>query len=240
MSKKSIAHAVYALEEKLAAIGVMAASRRLSPEEMDEIDIEESIVHAVVEFVVDGASQRYLGPLLAWVQEHGSAVIVEKLVRLLRERAQKKEDVAFAALLAHAAVREGHKRWSALFSFSPGPPRLVGASDIAPSLLKLRGREEWASEAGFLVPLGSLKIEKKWSLSREALARLNRQYRNRLIYGAQWRADIISAIERGAKTPSEASRISGASYEPCHRVFSELSAAAFLLSANLSRSRRST
>ena len=53
-------------------------------------------------------------------------------------------------------------------------------------------------------------------------------YKNRLIYGAQWRADIITAIERGAKTPIEISRMCGASYEPCHRVLSELKDAGIL------------
>jgi hypothetical protein len=80
-------------------------------------------------------------------------------------------------------------------------------------------------DSGFLVPKGVVEINPKWTLARASLARLNRQYRNRLIYGAQWRADIITAFELGADTPTKASRMSGASYEPCHRVLGELQAA---------------
>lgn len=82
-----------------------------------------------------------------WVGAHGSAVIVEKLMKILRRQSSEGSPLYFAALLA---------------------------------------------------------------------------YKNRLIYGAQWRADIITAIERGAKTPTEISRMCGASYESCHRVLSEL------------------
>ena len=57
------------------------------------------------------------------------------------------------------------------------------------------------------------------------LIKPKQQYRNRLIYGAQWKADINTAIENGARLPAEGSCATGASYEPCHRVFSELAAA---------------
>jgi hypothetical protein len=152
-------------------------------------------------------------------------VIIEKLSKILDRHARNGTSVEYAALLGRFAAAEGHKRWHALLSHAPKTPRIVGPSDLALSLLKLRGDESWARDAGFLVPRGSLNVETKWTLSRSALARLNLQYRNRLVYGAQWRADIITAIERGAQTPAEASRASGASYEPCHRVFGELVAA---------------
>ena len=65
--------------------------------------------------------------------------------------------------------------------------------------------------AGLRSPKGAIRTDPKWTLSREALAAINRQYRNRLIYGPQWRADIVTAVKRGATTPAEASRLSGAS-----------------------------
>jgi len=55
--------------------------------------------------------------------------------------------------------------------------------------------------------------------------KLNHQYRNRLICGPQRKADIITAIENGARLPAEAIRATGASYKPCHRVFCERAAA---------------
>ena len=82
---------------------------------------------------------------------------------------------------------------------------------MSASLLKLRGEEEWSRGSGFTLPKGVVRTDPKWTLSREALAAINRQYRNRLIYGPQWRADIVTAVKRGATTPAEASRLSGAS-----------------------------
>lgn len=43
-------------------------------------------------------------------------------------------------------------------------------------------------------------VNPKWALSKKAVAKRHNQYRNRLIYGAQWRADIVTAYELGART----------------------------------------
>lgn len=219
---------VLSLEEKLAAIGVMAGTRRLTQHDIDSVDIEATLADIVVALAADEAALRWLGPILAWVREHGSSVIVEKLAKILRRRESEGAAVDYTALLARYAVGEGHKRWQTLLTLAPKTPRIVGPADLAPSLLKLRGEEPWARDVGFLVARGAFDVQGKWTLSRSALAKLNRQYRNRLVYGPQWRADIITVIERGAKTPSKASRASGASYEPCHRVFQELEAAGML------------
>ena len=55
---------------------------------------------------------------------------------------------------------------------------------------------------------------------------MNRQYRNRYLYGPSWRADIVTAIESGATSPAEIVRRLGCSYEPAHRVFREYALAA--------------
>lgn len=54
--------------------------------------------------------------------------------------------------------------------------------------------------------------------SREYLAERNHQYRNRVLYGANRRADIITAVESGWGNPSAVANILGCSYEPAHRV----------------------
>ena len=53
------------------------------------------------------------------------------------------------------------------------------------------------------------------------LAHDTQQCRNRLLYGASWRADIIAAIEQGAANPFIISKTLGCSYEPAHRIFRE-------------------
>ncbi len=216
-------------EETLAAIGVMTSTRQLASDAITSVDIEETLADAVTSFADKDSDQRWLGPVLAWVDVHGASVIIEKLAKILKRRIKLGSNVEFVSLLAAFAMRSGHKRWRTLIHFAPKKERYVGHPDLAPSLVNLRGYEDWAKSVNFIVAKGSLLAQRKWTLSQSSLATQNLQYRNRLIYGSQWRADIITAFERGARTPAEASRLSGASYEPCHRVFRELEAAGVIV-----------
>lgn len=216
----------YSVEQRLSSIGIMAASTELFAKDRDRIDIEATLASAFVQFSEDESFLRYLGPTFSWIEEHGHSVIAEKLVKYLECLQRAEKDVVFAALAGAYACSKGMRRWAALQRFSaPDSERFVGPSELARSLIKLRGEETWAIGSGLRLPKGTMRTDRKWVLSREALAKINRQYRNRLVYGAQWRADIITATEFGARTAAEASRLSGASYEPCHRVLGELLAA---------------
>jgi predicted transcriptional regulator len=62
----------------------------------------------------------------------------------------------------------------------------------------------------------------KWTLTRKSVAAINVQYRNRLLYGADWRADVITAIQMGATRPATIVKWIGISYEPAHRIFEDL------------------
>jgi hypothetical protein len=87
------------------------------------------------------------------------------------------------------------------------------------------GDEAWSKYSGFLIPKNSEPIHEKYILSPRQLASCNQHYKNKLLYGANWRADIITAIEKGARNPRQASKISSSSYEPAHRIFNDLKAA---------------
>lgn len=223
---------VLSLDQKLAGIGLMVSSKSLLVSEMARVDIESTLAEAFVA-LLDERNLRLLLPVFTWIEVHGSSVIIEKLIKILSKSASDKQDTSLAALFAKFALLAGHKRWSTVankFKLKLATPRLLGPSDMAASLVSLRGEESWSKDSGYIVAKGLISSNSKWVLSRKALAKLNHQYRNRLIYGPQWRADIITAYEQGAKTPTEASRISGASYEPCHRVKVELEAAGLLAS----------
>ena len=223
---------VLSLDEKLAAIGVLVSSRPLTKSETSQVDIENTLAEAFMGLNEEG-NFRLLLSLFSWIEVHGSSVIIEKLVKFLSKFAEEKKDTSLAGLIARFATHKQHKRWSTIakkFTYQGELPRLLGPKDLAESLLQLRGEEDWARRSGYRVPKGVISPNSKWVLSRKALAKFHHQYRNRLIYGPQWRADIITAYEQGAKTPTEASRISGASYEPCHRVKTELEAAGLFAS----------
>jgi hypothetical protein len=205
----------------------MTSTRSLTSKEIDSVDIEETLVKACVSLNKTG-DQRLLSLLLSWVSIHGGSVIIEKLTKILLRRQILGDNVEFVALIAKFAEKSGFKRWKILANFAPRIPLVVGPFELAQSLIDMRGEEDWSKDSGFIIPKKTISIDSKWILARNALAQINHQYKNRLVYGPQWRADIITAIELGAKTPTEVSKMCGASYEPCHRVMSELKDAGIL------------
>lgn len=213
------------LEERLSAIGVMTTSRNLFKKERDLVDIERTLADFFVLLAESEDAIRLLSPVFSWIEHHAQYVIVEKLLKILNELKASGDDASFAALAGRFAVKNGFRNWAKLSTLVGPKPKSVGPAELAASLVLLRGEEEWSKGCGVILPKGVLETNSKWTLQREALAKINRQYRNRLIYGTQARADIITAVELGARTPAQAVRLSGASYEPCHRVMSDLIAA---------------
>lgn len=55
-------------------------------------------------------------------------------------------------------------------------------------------------EVNFSLQKGGIKADPKYTLSRPQIATMHRQYRNRLIYGAQYRADIVTLSQLGVRT----------------------------------------
>jgi len=74
----------------------------------------------------------------------------------------------------------------------------------------------------FSLRKGGIQTDVKYTLSRSQIAKIHKQYRNRLIYGAQYRADIITATQIGATTIKDVVRLIGVSREPAGRVLAEL------------------
>ncbi len=65
------------------------------------------------------------------------------------------------------------------------------------------------------------KVDKKKITKKEVWAQNNIFVHNRIFFGCNWRADIISAIEIGGKNPTEIKNRLKCSYETAHRVFND-------------------
>lgn len=65
------------------------------------------------------------------------------------------------------------------------------------------------------------KVDEKKITKRELWAKNNLFIHNRILFGCNWRADIISAIEVGAENPTEVKNRLKCSYETAHRVFND-------------------
>ena len=179
------------------------------------IDIEATLLNAMALFQRDA---RLASLIFSWVKVHGSYVIVEKLRKLAASAPP--EATPWLPALAALAVEDGSHKWRKLLHRLDQPLMLFPAA-LTRSAVARNGVTGWLERWNIIVPQGALRIRERDVLSPPELIALNRQYRNRYLYGPNWRADIITAIESGAGTPSQVMRLVGCSYEPAHRIFTE-------------------
>lgn len=202
------------LYTRLASIGInVAIENKTDP----FTDIEKTILLAAENIKND---KRLISLILSWVKIHGERINIERMKKIACDHMP-----AWISLIAVFAVFSGQTRWKILTKKVFVEPYANGDIELTQSLIRLRGEEPWSEGSGFLIPKNSITINDKFVLNPFQLAKVNNHYRNKLIYGSNWRADIITAIQLGAKNPTEASRISSSSYEPAYRAFYELKAA---------------
>ncbi len=199
------------LDQKLDYIGIQIVTPKYrKPKEW--IDLERTLHEASLEIHQDS---RLFSLLCSWVSIHGDYVIIEKLMKL-----QKKQYSPWLVAIAISAVNLGFHKWRRLIKKQKKEFALVD-HELALSSISMKGAEPTFKKYGFLIPQGSLRIRAIDALDVSRLARQNFQYRNRLLFGSSWRADIITAIEKGIPNPSEIAKTLGCSYEPAHRIFRE-------------------
>lgn len=167
--------------DKLASIGCQFSDVRLV-----SVDIEETLAEAIETLPYSKEKGRILKVLCSWIMENGNQVILEKLAKILTKKSADHANVSYAALLGAFAVSKKFHKWAILKKFKPDSQVEIGDRRKVSAEL-----EEWASEVNFSVNKEGIPVDSKYSLSRSQIARMHKQFRNRLIYGAQYRADII-------------------------------------------------
>ena len=207
------------LNDRLAAIGFRIATS-VTPRRAQKapVDIEETLLEAIQASEGDG---RLASLICSWLVVHGAYVNVERLAKLTKFYPEKPPPAIrlLSVYAAFAFEHCGHK-WKKLIRKSKEPITLYPA-EITESAVQLKGAVDYLKKFGFIVPNGSLRIREDDVLKPEELIQRNRLYRNRYLYGPSWRADIITALEAGAKSPAEIVKQVGCSYEPAHRIFRE-------------------
>ncbi len=196
-------------------LGGLSSSETKTPKQW--IDIEDTLLAAANEIPHD---PRLFGVLLTWFEVHGDYVLFEKLAKKIKTLSDDSPArIWLNAIYIHAAHKGQHqcKRWI----WRSEKPIYLYPKDVADSAIKIKGAISYFKEMNYFFPEGSIRIRESDVFSREELLKQNRQYRNRYLYGACWRADIITAIEFGMSSPMEISKCIGCSYEPAHRILSE-------------------
>lgn len=208
------------LNDKLSVIGLrlnLRGSRKPSRKEANSVDIEETLIEAARTVPKDS---KLFSLLCSWVLVHGDYVIVEKLFKKTNRLEPQDPAKAWVMALAVFAKSGGFHNWGR-WAKKLREPVYAFERELTLSAIARKGALKEFAKFGIHVPEGSLRIREDDALTPRELASENRQYRNRLLYGACWRADIVTAIEDGAKTPFEISKKLGCSYEPAHRIFRE-------------------
>lgn len=181
-----------------------------------EPDIERILVKACYYMDEDG---RLLNLIFSWLKVHGSHLVADKF---LKEYENSKrylgETPWFSALCAYMGSLKDHR-------FKKGITRLKKPHHFLntnqDSLVKLKGAVKFLEEIGIIMAQSSLRIRESDVLSIEELIACNRQYRNRYAFGANWRSEIITAIQNGATTPAQISKLLGIARSRVGIVFKE-------------------
>lgn len=203
------------LEERLAFIGI---SLSISGE-IDKkiwVDIEKTLIDACYEVESDS---RLLSLLFSWIGVHGKYLNADKIIKLYKLTSKFRGDSPwFYALCAFGVeqgilkLKKGIKKQKELVYFR---------NEKSKTLFEIKGAISYLEKIGIMIPEGSIRIRDKDVLPIEVLLKKNKQFKNRLLFGANWRADIITAIEWGMENPNRISKELGCSYEPANRIFRE-------------------
>ncbi len=207
------------LNDRLVHIGVrLSGGKGKRRSRNARVDIEQTLIDAALAFPEDA---RLASLVFSWIKVHGSYVIVEKFRKLCaRVAIEEHPEIRWSTALAAFAAEHCSHKWKKLVKKSKSPVYLF-PQEVTKSAVTMKGSIPWLKKLNFIVPEGSLRIRESDVLTPEELIEANRQYRNRYLFGPSWRADIITAIQMGMKSPMEISKRLGCSYEPAYRVFQE-------------------
>ncbi len=181
-----------------------------------EPDIEKILVEACYHVDTEG---RLLGLLVTWMKVHGSHVIADKFFKEYEDAKEYLgESPWFAALCAYMYSLKDHRFKKGVKKLKK--PHSFGNRDQT-SLIKLKGAVDYFEEINIMVPTSALRIREQDVLSVNELVKINHQYRNRYIYGANWRSEIITSIQEGAQNPNQVAKLLGIARSRVGIVFKE-------------------
>ncbi len=152
--------------------------------------IEETLVHASA-VGMDGHDLRVLAVLTTWVGVHYGHINADRLVRCVSEHGSGRVHAYWAAI-AHWLSKD--RRIARLAKLHDGPPvdLLPVGNDFQ---IARRGEDERFVGSPLRVPAGTLRDRDADVLSPEALVRRHAGYRNRVLMGPTWRADVWTVLE---------------------------------------------
>lgn len=161
-----------------------------------DADIESTLLHASEVGMVEG-DLRILSVLTTWMGVHHARVNADRLVRLVRDHAADRVRAYWSAV---AAWLGKDRRLARLLKAYRGEPIDLLFTGNAFQLAR-RGADERFTGSNLRVPRGTLRDRLDDVLTPEALVRRHAGYRNRVLIGPTWRADVWTVLERDPELP---------------------------------------
>jgi hypothetical protein len=174
------------LTARMVGIGMKFAAKAEA-----DADIDSTLLHASV-LGLDGGDLRVLSVLTTWLGVHHTHVNADRLVRLVGAHPSERVRAYWAAI---ATWLKKDRRLARLAGAYEGAP-----IDLLPTgtelQIKRRGEDERFTGSRLRVPKGTVRDRLEDVLSPEVLVRRHAGYRNRVLMGPSFRADVWTALER--------------------------------------------
>jgi len=176
--------------------------------------IEATLVHASA-VGMDHDDLRVLAVLTTWVGVHSGHINADRLVRCVAEHGSSRVHAYWAAVAQWLSKDRRFTRLAALHTAPPIDLLPVG-TDFQ---ITRRGEDERFVGSSLRVPAGTLRDRDTDVLTPEMLVRRHAGYRNRMLMGPTWRADIWTALEDEPNASvAEAARRAGCSFATAWQV----------------------
>ena len=197
------------LTARMAGIGMNFAAKP-----RPDADFEATLVHAS-SLGMDDGDLRVLSVLTTWLGVHHAHVNADRLVRLAAAETSERVRAYWAAIASWLAKDRRFARLNTAYD-GPRVDLLPVGTDFQ---LKRRGEDPRFVGSKLKAPAGTLRDREEDVLSPEALARRHAGYRNRLLMGPNWRADVWTVLERAPElSVAEAARRASCSFATAWQV----------------------
>jgi hypothetical protein len=174
------------LVARMVGIGMNFAARPLL-----DADIEGTLVLASA-LGMDEGDLRVLSVLTTWLGIHHPHVNAERLLRLVVAQPSARVRAYWSAVAAWLAKDRRFARLASIYEGAPVDLLPVG-TDFQ---MARRGEDPRFVGSRLRAPHGTLRDRADDVLSPEALVRRHAGYRNRVIMGPTWRADVWTVLEK--------------------------------------------
>jgi hypothetical protein len=191
------------LTARMVGIGMNFAA-----EPRSDADIESTLLHASELGMLEG-DLRVLSLLTTWIGVHHARVNADRIVRLVGAHAAERVRGYWSAV---AAWLGKDRRFARLLKAYAGAPIDLLSTGNAFQITR-RGADERFTGSKLRVPRGTLRDRPDDVLTPELLVRRHAGYRNRVLMGPTWRADVWTVLERDPELAiAEAARRASCSF----------------------------